>query len=82
MRVLVFLLLMNAFVSLNRRGSVIVNYTLSTESDVKGEVVAAVQDLVQGTETISVNGSSVSVTEGVILTPTDSDSKEAGFMTS
>lgn len=73
---------MNAFVSLNRRGSVIVNYTLSTESDVKGEVVAAVQDLVQGTETISVNGSSVSVTEGVILTPTDSDSKEAGFMTS
>lgn len=82
MRVLVFLLLMNAFVSLNRRGSVIVNYTLSTESDVKGEVVAAVQDLVQGTETISVNGSSVSVTEGAIQTPTDSDSKEAGFMTS
>ena len=82
MRVLVFLLLMNAFVSLNRRGSVIVNYTLSTESDVKGEVVAAVQDLVQGTETISVNGSSVSVTEGAIETPTDSDSKEAGFMTS
>lgn len=82
MRVLVFLLLMNAFVSLNRRGSVIVNYTLSTESDVKGEVVAAVQDLVQGTETISVNGSSVSVTEGAIQTPTDSDSKEAWFMTS
>ena len=82
MRVLVFLLLMNAFVSFNRRGSVIVNYTLSTESDVKGEVVAAVQDLVQGTETISVNGSSVSVTEGAIQTPTDSDSKEAGFMTS
>lgn len=82
MRVLVFLLLMNAFVSLNRRGSVIVNYTLSTESDVKGEVVAAVQDLVHGAETISVNGSSVSVTEGAIQTPTDSDSKEAGFMTS
>ena len=73
---------MNAFVSLNRRGSVIVNYTLSTESDVKGQVVDAVQDLVQGTETISVNGSSVSVTEGAIQTPTDSNSKEAGFMTS
>lgn len=48
----------------------IVNYTLSTESDVKGEVIDAVRDLVQGTETVSINGTATPVKSGVITSET------------
>lgn len=53
----------------------LVNYTLSTESDVKGEVIDAVQDLVQGTETVSIDGNATSVKSGVIQAET-SESKD------
>lgn len=44
----------------------IVNYTLSTESDVKGEIIDAVQDLVQGTETVSIDGKATPAKSAVI----------------
>lgn len=53
----------------------LVNYTLSTESDVKGEVIDAVRDLVQGTETVSIDGNATSVKSGVIQAET-SESKD------
>lgn len=53
----------------------LVNYTLSTESDVKGEVIDAVQDLVQGTETVSIDGTATPVKSGVIQAET-SESKD------
>uniref|UniRef100_A0A8W8L9T3 SEA domain-containing protein n=1 Tax=Magallana gigas TaxID=29159 RepID=A0A8W8L9T3_MAGGI len=64
----------NAFRSVTvlsmRQGSVLVNYTLSTESDVKGEVIDAVRDLVQGTETVSIDGTATLVKSGVIQAET------------
>lgn len=57
----------------------LVNYTLSTESDVKGEVIDAVRDLVQGTETVSIDGNATSVKSGVIQAET-SESKDIFFM--
>lgn len=53
----------------------LVNYTLSTESDVKGEVIDAVRDLVQGTETVSIDGTATPVKSGVIQAET-SESKD------
>lgn len=56
----------------------LVNYTLSTESDVKGEVIDAVRDLVQGTETVSIDGTATPVKSGVIQAET-SESKDIFF---
>lgn len=64
---------------LNRSGTIKVNYTLSTKSDAKGEIIDAVRDLIEGKETIILDGTPVSVTEGSIQSSSGAEGKEAGI---